>query len=328
MNLREKIGQLFMIGFEGTEVTGQLTELIRDFRVGGVILFKRNITSKGQLKKLILDIRAIANGRPMLIAADHEGGRVFRMPEPFTKFPPMAEFGAEFERSGDISPVYEMATVMAEELKDVGINVNFAPVLDVNTNIKNPVIGDRAFSGNVKTVSILGIEAIKGLQDNGIIACGKHFPGHGDTSLDSHFDLPTLPHTIGRLEAIELVPFIAGISEGLQSIMTAHVIYEGIDSERPATLSPTLINKLLRRDMNFGGVVFTDDLRMKAISDKWGLPEACVMSLAAGCDICLICRDNAAQKEAIEHVISAVSSGEIAESVINDAARRVSNLLA
>lgn len=316
-----------MVGFDGITPPPELKELIRDYHVGGVILYRRNIKSAGQLIDLIEEIKNVAEDNKLLIAVDHEGGRVFRMPPPFTQFVPMGKIGKLIEEGKDIHTAYEIGKKMAEELKGVGINVNFAPVLDVNTDIKNPVIGDRSFSSSPKTVSKVGVELIKGLQENGIIACGKHFPGHGDTFLDSHFSLPSVPHTIGRLESLELIPFIAAITAGVKSLMTAHVIYEGIDRELPATLSPILINKLLRKELGYDGVVFTDDLNMHAISKKWSVNEACVMSLKAGCDICLISRDNKIQKEALEYTINAATSGRLQESIIDMAYRRVSRLI-
>ncbi len=319
MDIREKIGSLFVVGFDGTTVPDSLAELIRDHHIGGVILFKRNIESKNQLVKLIGNIKALAKGREFIVSVDHEGGRVFRLPPPFTQWPPMAKVACAEE-------AYGIGQKMANELKEVGFNVNFAPVLDINTNIKNPVIGDRSFSHEPDVVASLGTALMRGLQDNGMIACGKHFPGHGDTSLDSHTDFPTLPHTLKRLEAIELVPFMVAIEAGVKSLMTAHVLYEGIDKDLPATLSPALIRDLLRFRMGFHGVIFTDDLQMAAISRRWGVSEACVMSLAAGCDICLICRDTAVEKSAIEHVIEAVKTGKLPESLIEAAFHRVSSL--
>lgn len=320
MHLREKIGGLFMVGFDGLTVPASLASLIKGHFVGGVILFRRNIKSKDQLKELISEIKNIADGRNLLIAVDHEGGRVFRLPPPFTQWPPMASVKTPVE-------AYSIGKKMAEELKEVGFNLNFAPVLDVNTNAKNPVIGDRSFSENPKVVSNLGAGLIKGMQENGVLACGKHFPGHGDTFLDSHTDLPVLPHTLGRLESVELVPFKAAVAAGVRTIMTAHVIYEGIDAGLPATLSRTLIGKILKQTLGFQGAVFTDDLQMAAIAKKWPLPAACLRSIQAGCDVCLVCRDSEAQKEAIDHVIHAVASGELSESAVDNAYRRVSSLV-
>lgn len=319
MKLREKVGNLFMVGFDGTSAPPSLTRLIRDYHIGGVILFKRNIHSKDQLKNLIGEINELSEGRKLLIAVDHEGGRVFRLPSPFTQWEPMAKVNSDDE-------AYNIGKIMAKELLEVGFNVNFAPVLDVNTNVKNPVIGDRSFSNNPLIVASRGVSLIRGLQENGIIACGKHFPGHGDTSLDSHIDFPVLPHTMGRLEFLELLPFKAAIEAGVKSIMTAHVVYEGVDTGVPATLSETLINKLLREQLKFSGVVFTDDLQMAAIAKKWSLGDACLMSLKAGCDVCLICRDNSAQKEAIEHIVQCANAGKISETAIESACRRIANL--
>jgi len=322
MKLIEKIGALFMIGFDGTSMTPELEKLLREYHVGGVILFKRNITSKKQLTELISDIKDKA-GRKIMIAVDHEGGRVFRLGEPFTQWKPMAEYGRIYEETKSAAHIYDMGCTMARELMEVGFNVNFAPVLDVNTNIKNPVIGDRAFSNDPYSVSDCGIKLIQGLQNTGVIACGKHFPGHGDTSLDSHKDLPIVSATLNRLESIELVPFAAASSAGVKSIMTAHVVYEGIDPHLPATMSKKIVTGILRQQMGYDGVVFTDDLNMNAIALKWSVPKACVMSLEAGCDVCLICRGESLEMSSIEHVVKAAEAGEISHRTIDAAFVRV-----
>lgn len=320
MQLREKIGGLFMVGFDGTTPPQTLIELIRDQFVGGVILYRRNIKSRQQLVALIDDIKAIADDRPIFVAVDHEGGRVFRLPPPFTQIGPMSQVK-------DPKTAYEVGKVMAKELSSAGFNINFAPVLDINTNIKNPIIGNRAFSHNAAVVANLGAQLIHGLQENGLIACGKHFPGHGDTFLDSHYDLPRLAHTMKRLTEVELVPFTAAIEAGVKSIMTAHVIYDGIDGTCPATMSKAIINDLLRRRLGFDGVVFTDDLQMAAISRQFSMGEASLLSLLAGCDVCLISKNNAAQKEAIEYVVNAANSGRISESLIDRSCQRIGKLL-
>jgi len=325
MSLRQKIGRMFMVGFDGTSPSEELIRLITKYNVAGVILFKRNIKSCDQLKKLTSEIQNIA-GRKVLVAVDHEGGRVFRMPEPFTQWEPMAKIGEKMKSAGDENLPYRIGKKMAEELKDAGIDINFAPVLDVNTNIKNPVIGDRAFSEDAFFVAKAGVQLLRGLQDHGIVACGKHFPGHGDTFMDSHLDLPTLPHTIGRLESLELIPFAAAIEAGVKSIMTAHVIYEGIDEELPATLSMSIIKGLLINRLGFKGTVFTDDLMMKAITKKWTLAKAALMALKAGCHCLLICSNSLTQIETIEYLEKAALDGSLPESIIETAGRKIEGL--
>ena len=326
MKTIEKIGALFMVGFDGTSVTPELAKLLTDYHVGGVILFKRNITSQKQLENLIAEIKETA-GRKILVAVDHEGGRVFRLGEPFTQWKPMAEYGRIYEETKSAAHIYDMGCTMARELMEVGFNVNFAPVLDVNTNIKNPVIGDRAFSNDPYVVSECGVKLIQGLQDTGVIACGKHFPGHGDTSLDSHKDLPMVSATHGRLESIELVPFAAASLAGVKSMMTAHVVYEAIDPELPATMSKKIVTGILRQQLKYDGVVFTDDLNMNAIALKWSVPEACVMSIEAGCDVCLVCRGESLEMSAIEHVVKSVEAGRISAKTIDAAFVRVMKMI-
>ncbi len=328
MNLREKIGKMFVVGFEGHKVGPELESLIRDYFVGGVILFTRNIKSEKQLKQLTGDIRTLAD-RPIIISVDCEGGRVFRLPieAGFEQWPSLSELKREYEEKQDLRVVYNAGKTLGEYLKHFGFNLNFAPVLDVNTNIKNPVIGDRAFSNDANIVARLGSEMARGIQDAGIAACGKHFPGHGDTYLDSHTALPKVSHTLGRLDKIELLPFQAAIETGIKSIMTAHVIYEGVDPDNPATLSPTIINNILRRKLKFDGVVFTDDMNMAAISANSNIPDSCLKAFRSGCDVALICRGFKAEIEAIERTVEAVGSGKLSEEVINSAFRRVSSLI-
>lgn len=327
MQLREKIGGLFVVGFDGLEPPPSLIDLIRNFFIGGVILFRRNIKSCKQLQELSSALNDAAGGRKFLISIDCEGGRVFRLPPPFPQWGTLAEIGDEFLRSKDPSIAYKRGAVMALALADIGVNLNFMPVLDVNTNIKNPIIGDRAFSSDPRIVAELGVQMMKGLHDGGVLACGKHFPGHGDTSSDSHLTLPRLPHTMNRLESVELPPYESAIANGLKMIMTAHVVYEGIDAENPATLSKTIINGILRRRLGFDGAVISDDLLMRAIVESYSLPDASVKALQSGCDIILISRDNDTGRTAIEGVISAVSAGLIPEKMIENSYRRVESLL-
>ncbi|HSG04997.1 MAG TPA: beta-N-acetylhexosaminidase, partial [Nitrospiria bacterium] len=264
MTLKEKIGQLFMFGFHGRSPGKAIERFIKEFHVGGVIVFSRNLQNPAQTAKLTNALQAATPKMPLFIAVDQEGGRVSRLPKGFTIFPSSARVA-----SGHSAPlVYQAAEITAKELRAVGINMNFAPVLDIDTNPDNPIIGDRAFGSDHETVSTMGLTALAGLQDNRVVACGKHFPGHGDTSADSHNELPEVGHTLQRLGDIELRPFVHGIQNGLASIMTAHVMYPKVDPDNPATLSPKIIKGILRNQFRFKGVVVTDDMEMRAITDK------------------------------------------------------------
>lgn len=320
MTLLEKIGQLFVCGFEGTAPSRDITDLISKSHVGGVILFSRNLKSPAQAAELTRGLQALSAKMPLFIGVDQEGGRISRLPKGFTCFPAAAAFGA----SGKTDLAYRASQVTAAELKAVGINLNFAPVLDVATRPDNPVIGDRAFGSSATLVSRMGLAVMAGLQDARVIACGKHFPGHGDTTQDSHLALPKVALTKPRLQSVELRPFFHLIGNELGMIMTAHVVYPALDAKNPATLSPAIIGRMLRKDLGFGGVVITDDLEMKAISKKPGV--AAVRAIQAGVDLILICHHADKQREAIEAVHRAVKAKVIPEARIDQSVLRILSL--
>jgi len=239
--------------------------------------------------------------------------------KPFTEWPPMITLG----RSGDEALARRFAGALAAELKAVGVNLDFTPVLDIHTNPKNLVIGDRALAERAEDVARLGAAIIRTLQAEGIAACGKHFPGHGDTSTDSHHELPLIEHPPDRLDAVELVPFRAAIKAGVASIMTAHILIPALDDQRPATLSPRVVDDLLKRELGYTGLVLSDDLEMKAISGGYGMPEATVLAIAAGCDAVLMCgAAQAPQAAALEGVIRAAETGALSEKRLEDALQR------
>lgn len=307
MTLTQRIGQLCMIGFEGPEVTPDLRAWIREFRPGGVILFSRNLVDAEQIAHLTNELQDITGETSLLIAIDQEGGRVSRLPSGFTIFPPARRVAS----SGSTELAYQAAAVTAKELRAVGINMNMAPVLDVHTNPANPIIGDRAFGTDPEQVGLMGVATIAGLHDHLVLACGKHFPGHGDTTKDSHLELPVVSASRDRLDAMELKPFRYAIHHGLQAMMTAHVHYPSLDPVNPATLSHTILSKLLRQEMGFHGLIFSDDLEMRAILDHSSVGDAAVRSMQAGVDILLICKTRDLETQAIEAVRQAVDSGEI-----------------
>ncbi|HEY6288896.1 MAG TPA: beta-N-acetylhexosaminidase [Nitrospiraceae bacterium] len=319
---REKIGQLFMVGFLGTSVTPELASFIKEYKPGGVILFSRNLESVEQMVDLTNGLQACSPHSPLLISIDQEGGRVSRLPKGFTIFPPCDLLG----RCNSTELAYAAAATIAKELRAVGVNMNMAPVLDVNSNPDNPVIGDRAFGTTPAVVCQLGLATAAGLQDNKVVACGKHFPGHGDTNADSHKELPVVEAARERLEAIELPPFRRAVKQGIASMMTAHVLYRALDQELPATLSPTIINDFLRQKLRYDGVVLTDDLEMHAIIDHYGVEDAAVRSVLAGCDVLLICKDQDREVAAFGAVEKAVASGTISIERVDLSAARITRL--
>lgn len=304
---REKIGQLFMVGFLGTRVTPDLAAFLKEYQPGGVILFSRNLESVEQIVELTNGLQQCSPKSPLLIAIDQEGGRVSRLPKGFTIFPPCQLIG----RCHSSELAYAAAATIAKELKSVGINMNMAPVLDVNSNPDNPVIGDRAFGSDPETVIEMGLVTAAGLQDSKVVACGKHFPGHGDTNADSHKELPVVDASRERLEAVEFAPFRRATAAGVASLMTAHVLFRALDERLPATLSPDIITHLLREQMGYDGVVLTDDLEMHAIVDHYGPGDAAVRAFLAGCDVLLICKERDREIAAFEAIEKAVASGTI-----------------
>jgi beta-N-acetylhexosaminidase len=319
---REKIGQLFMVGFLGTSVTPDLASFIKEYKPGGVILFSRNLECVEQMVDLTNHLQACSPHSPLLISIDQEGGRVSRLPKGFTIFPPCDVLG----RCNSSELAYAAAATIATELRAVGVNMNMAPVLDVNSNPDNPVIGDRAFGTTPDVVCKLGLATAAGLQDNKVVACGKHFPGHGDTNTDSHKELPVVEASRERLEAVEFPPFRRAVAQGVASMMTAHVLYRTLDPELPATLSPTIITNFLRQELRYDGVVLTDDLEMHAIIDHYGVEDAAVRAVLAGCDVLLICKDRDREVAAFGAVEEAVAAGTISIERLNLSAARIARL--
>jgi len=294
----------------GTAIPVELRSLAREFDLGGVILFSRNIEMPEQVAELSGESEALGRTIPAWVSVDQEGGRVARLKEPFTKWPPMATLGRAGKQSEGLAERF--ARALAQELLAVGITLDYAPVLDVHTNPKNPVIGDRALAERADEVAKLGGVIIRALQGAGLAACGKHFPGHGDTSTDSHHELPLVEHGPDRLRAIELEPFRAAIAERVAFIMTAHVLVPSIDEHRPATLSPNVVQDLLRDELKYDGVILSDDLEMKAVSARYAVPDAAVEAIRAGCDAVLVCSgDVDLQGRTLEALVRAVESGRI-----------------
>ena len=318
--IRRDVGQLLIGSLTGFTITPEIRSLAREFSLGGVTLFSRNIEAPEQVAELSIDVQTLASELPLWVAVDQEGGRVARLRKPFTEWPPMAVLG----RSGSVDLASRFAAALAAEMKAVGITLDYAPVLDIHTNPKNPIIGDRALADDAELVARLGTAIVRGLQDNGVAACGKHFPGHGDTSVDSHLELPLVEHPPDRIRRVECVPFRAAIRAEVAFIMTAHVLVPALDEERPATLSPRIVQAILRDELGYQGVILSDDLEMKAIAKSYAVPDAAVQAIAAGCDGLLICSgDVEVQAATLEALVHAVEDGRISYKRIEDAMKRL-----
>ena len=323
--LEIKVGQMIVAGFDGTEINDHIKNLIKNYHIGNVILFARNFKSIEQMYKLNMDLQEFAmkeNGIPLFITTDQEGGMVMRITEGGAYFPGNMALSS----GGDTKDAYLEGKYCGEELRALGINMNLAPVLDVNNNPENPVIGVRSYGEDENRVADLGEAYVKGLQESGVIATGKHFPGHGDTSVDSHLDLNTISHDKDRIEKVELTPFKRAISGGIKAIMSAHIVFKAYEPDGlPATLSYDVLTGLLREKLNFKGLIITDCMEMKAISTYFGTEKAAEMSVRAGAD--LICISHTMEKQigAYKNILSSVKSGKISESRIDESIKRITH---
>jgi len=316
------------VGIQGTSPSPEELELIRR-GVGGVILFARNVKEPEQVADLSRTLKTAAIG-PLLISIDQEGGRVQRLRPPhWTAWPSLRRLGRIDEEGGiaglnGTAVAEKVGRSMAHELAACGIDLDYAPVLDVDTNPNNPVIADRSFGRDPRRVARLGVALGQGLERGGVASCAKHFPGHGDTSQDSHLTLPRLAHDKQRLWEVELVPFVAAARAGLASVMTAHVRFEAFD-RLPATLSPIALS-LLRKDVEFRGCCISDDLEMHAISDIWGVPDAAALAITAGCDAVLICHTLQHQHDSIDAIARGARSGPMSRERLAEASSRVETM--
>ena len=319
-----RAGQRIMAGFEGTTAPASLIKRVRAGRIGGVILFKRNIETAAQTAALIASLQTAALASsiesPLLIGIDQEGGRVSRLSDDFTTFPAVRGFGD----MGDAALARKAARVTGTELEAVGVNLNFAPVVDMLTNPECVVIGDRAFGESSQVVSHMGEAVTQGLQETGVAACAKHFPGIGDMAPDPHDVLPASRLTLDELRTRELAPYRHLIRRAPPAcIMAAHAVFEAIDDASPASLSPLFLREILRGGLGFRGVAVTDDLDMGAIDDA---AEAALLSILAGADIALICHSEDAQERAVDAVARAIRNGDISpeqEEASSDRIRRL-----
>ncbi|EMS72148.1 beta-N-acetylhexosaminidase [Ruminiclostridium cellobioparum] len=325
MTLEEKVGQLVIVGVDGYENDEHSKQLMEKYHAGGFILFKKNIQDSAQLLTLLNSLKetnAALNKVPMFLSVDEEGGRVSRLPDEFKKFPSNKVIG----QKNDSSLSYQIGNILGRELSSFGFNMDFAPVVDINSNPKNPVIGDRSFGTTAGLVSRLGIETMKGIRAENVISVVKHFPGHGDTSVDSHVGLPRVNHDLKRLESFELVPFKAAIENSVDAIMIAHILLPKLDPENPASFSKAVITDLLRTDMNFNGVVITDDFTMGAIEKNYDMGGAAVKSIQAGADIVLVCHGFDKQETVIKALLAAAQTGQISTGRLDGSVYRVLEL--
>jgi beta-N-acetylhexosaminidase len=290
-----RFGELVIGGFAGTSLPEGFARAMRQGRRGGAILFKPNVEGGvRQVAALSRELHATSPDLPPIVSVDQEGGRVARLKAPLLAVPPMRTLGSW----GDVPLAERVAHAVGLELAALGFTVDYAPVLDVDTRPDNPVIGDRAFSSDAQTCGRFGAAWTRGLQAAGLLACGKHFPGHGDTTQDSHLDLPVVDLARERLQTVELAPFRAATQAGLAMIMTAHVVYTALDP-LPATLSAVVATDLRNR-IGFDGVLVSDDLEMRAIGARWSVEDAAVLAVAAGCDALLVCWSEPLQERAVE----------------------------
>lgn len=329
MSLEEKVGQVMIGFFQGPELSADLEQMIRKNHLGGVILYSAsgNIKDVNQVGELVKSIQecSISSGQiPLFVSIDQEGGRVVRLTEGVTLFPGNMALGA----TGSERLARKAAAITAQELRILGINMNFAPVLDVNSNPNNPIIGVRSFGSSPKEVACLGVAMLASYQKEEVICSAKHFPGHGDTSIDSHVGLPRINHSRQHLEKVELFPFRAMVKAGVPAVMTAHVVVPALSKERdyPATLSPSVL-KFLREEIGFDGLIITDSLGMGAVNKRWSIEETAINAFLAGADILILGADKGhepkEQEAVFKALLEAIQKGKISQARLDQSVRRI-----
>ena len=324
MTLDEKIGQMITIGIDGYSVDDTAKQLITDKKVGGVILFKDNISDSNQLLQLINDIKGInsTNKIPIFISVDQEGGRVNRLPSEIKSLPSNEIIG----NKNDNKLAYDIGKNIGYALGSFGFNMDFAPVLDVNSNPNNTVIGDRSFSNDKDKVASLGASEINGFKDSNIISVAKHFPGHGDTATDSHYALPIINKTLDELKSVEFVPFKKSIEEKVPAIMVSHILMPQIDANNPASMSKTIITDILRKDLKFDGLIVTDDMTMGAVTNDLDITTACINAINAGADLLLVCHGYDNEINVINAIKDSINNEIISIDTINKSVYRILSL--
>jgi len=323
LTVEQKIGQRLVAGLPGLSIDDDFKKLITTHKIGNVILFSRNIASAAQAKILCGDLKKLIQeetGLPPFITIDQEGGMVTRLSEDATNIPGAMAIAA----TGNPQFAYQGGLLTARELRALGINFNLAPVLDVNSNGDNPVIGIRSYADNPETVIQYGLPMIKGLMDGGVICAAKHFPGHGDTNLDSHLSLPSVDRSADELQQIELAPFIAAIKAGIPAIMTTHILFPAFEpNELPATMSRPIISGLLRKSLGFKGLVISDCMEMAAIQQYYGTVEGTVDAMHAGVDLVFISHTASLAAQAAQAVRSALANGKLDQKEMDASVERI-----
>jgi beta-N-acetylhexosaminidase len=324
MNVDEKIGQLILAGIDGYEMNAHTRELIETYHVGGIILYKTNVKNTSQLTGLVDALKHTNEGNklPLWLGADEEGGKVTRLPDEIVKTPPNQEIG----KTNSKEFAFGVGSLLGQELNAYGLNVDFAPVLDINSNPKNPVIGDRSFGANASIVSTMGIQTMKGLQAERVMPVVKHFPGHGDTSVDSHVGLPIVQNDLARLRKFELVPFAEAFKQQADAVMVAHILLPKVDAQNPASMSKKIMTDLLRQEMGFQGLIITDDMTMGAITQNYELGEAAVKSVLAGTNVVLVGHDYDKIVTVIGALRKAIQEKRIALETIDQSVVRIMKL--
>jgi beta-N-acetylhexosaminidase len=317
--MRELIGQQLIIGLSGEELTQDESRFIIENNIGGIILFDRNLKSVEQIHKLISDVQQLryktTEKTPLFISVDMEGGRVQRLKEPFTKWPAVKNLG-DIDSS---NIAFQFTQLMGRELKSIGFNLDYAPCVDVFVNPENKVIGDRALSNNFEVVAKLSSAMVRGYIKSDVLTCAKHFPGHGFTAVDSHFELPIDNRKLKELEDQgDLEPFKRVIKARVDMIMTAHIQYPNIDSKYPVTLSPLFIKQFLRNVLRYRGIIITDDLDMKALTKHFPIDELPVLALQAGATMLLYCNEPNSPLKAVKNIARALSDGIIDSDTIKE----------
>lgn len=319
--LELKLSQMFIVGVPGTELSEPSQEFLRDYQPGGVIYFAQNYETPALVNEMSEAIQATRDEQrklPLFISVDHEGGKVQRFRKPFTHFPEPVEIGD----IGSPKLAFMVAEVMARELKAVGVNVDFHPLCDIHTRANNPVIGRRAFGMDDEVVSRMASAMVRGFVANGVIACAKHFPGHGDTTVDSHFELPKTDVPWDQLMQRELKPFVRVIRSRVDMIMTAHILNRALDPKYPATLSAATIQNGLRKELRYSRLVITDDMQMDAVAKNFGEEEMIALAINAGCDL-LLYRHEEKGRKAMDTAFRFLAEGKISAENIEASFARI-----
>lgn len=323
MNLKTALGQHLVTGFSGPEMTDDFVESVRKYHIGNVILFENNVVDREQLHRLCTEIRALVlqeTGYPPLITIDQEGGAVSRLKEDCAIFPSAMAVAA----TGNPENAFAAGFITAQELRAMGVNFDLAPVVDVNSNPNNPVIGVRSYGDDPHRVAEYGLAMAQGLTQGGILCSLKHFPGHGDTSVDSHLGLPRVEKTLPELQACELVPFQACIDAGVPAVMTTHILFPALEPEGvPATMSRRILTDLLKKKMGFQGLIISDCMMMGAIAQTYGTVQGCVAAIRAGVDLVFVSHSPKLASEAIDWIHAALEAGELDAREFSDSTEKI-----